>query len=216
MAQGPYCQASCCGCASTCLSRFESYLSLRRQRTRVAGAVSAPESLLAGVPQGAILSSLLFIVYVNHITSSTSASINLFADDTSFPIDSDSARLCARLQETVDSLSVWFDKWLLSVNIEKSAVLSLRQPRSKPVDMPIFLNGSRIRQVSFHCHLGITITDSLSWSDHAQSINSKAARCIGLLCRYRKRLPSLFIRHTYCMSIPPALEYAGVVSSGLF
>ena len=39
------------GVRGPALSWFESYLSDRRQRTRVAGAVSAPESLLAGVPQ---------------------------------------------------------------------------------------------------------------------------------------------------------------------
>ena len=195
---------------------FESYLSGRRQRTRVAEAVSDPESLFAGVPQGAILSPLLFIIYVNDITNATSASVNLFADDTSsFLTDSDPARLCVRLQAAVDSLAAWFDQWLLSVNVEKSAVLALRQPRSQQVDLPILLNGSCIPQVSSHRHLGVTINDTLTWSDHVQAVISKAARRIGLLRRYRKRLPPLSIRHVYCSSIRPVLEYASIVWSGL-
>ena len=125
------------------LSWFQSYLSDRQQRTRVARAVSDSRSLLAGVPQGAILSPLLFILYVNDIVDATPASVNLFADETSsFVVASNPSDLRAKLQAVVDSLSTWFDKWLLSVNIEKSAVLALRQPRSKSPDVPIFLHGS--------------------------------------------------------------------------
>ena len=198
------------------LSWFQSYLSDRQQRTRVAGAVSDSRSLLAGVPQGAILSPLLFILYVNDIVHATPASVNLFADDTSsFVVASNPSDLRAKLQAVVDSLSTWFDKWLLSVNIEKSAVLALRQPRSKSPDVPIFLHGCRIPQVCSHRHLGVTVTDSLTWADHVNTIVSKAAKRIGLLQRYRKRLPSLAIRHMYCVSIRPGLEYASAVWSGL-
>ena len=46
-------------------------------------------------------------------------------------------------------------------------------------------------------------------------ITSAAAWRIGLLHRFRKRLPSLSIRHIYCRSVRPALEYASVVWYGL-
>ena len=46
-------------------------------------------------------------------------------------------------------------------------------------------------------------------------ITSAAARRIGLLHRFQKRLPSLSIRHIYCRSVRPALEYASVVWCGL-
>ena len=198
------------------LEWFKSYLCGRQQRTRVAHAVSAVSPLGAGVPQGAILSPLLFIVYVNDIFESTSASVNLFADDTSsFVSDSSRSRLCVRLQEVVDQLSNWFDKWLLSVNVEKSAILVLRSPRSDPVDLHIELHGSRIPQVSTHRHLGVTLNNSLTWCDHTQAVIKKTAQRIGLLRRYRKRLPPLAIRQVYCSSIRPVLEYASVVWSGI-
>ena len=60
------------------------------------------------------------------------------------------------------SCSVCFDKWLLSVNVEKSAILVLRSPCSDPVDLHIELHGSRVPQVSTHRHLGVTLNSSLT------------------------------------------------------
>ena len=65
------------------LNWFRNFLLDRRQRTIIGQSVSALEYLHAGVPQGAILSPLLFSLYMNDITASTCGDVNLFADDTS-------------------------------------------------------------------------------------------------------------------------------------
>ena len=63
---------------------FEDFLSQRFQRTVVGTCVSTELSPSAGVPQGAILSPLLFLVYVNNLPDAVSADeANLFAGDTS-------------------------------------------------------------------------------------------------------------------------------------
>ena len=59
------------------------FLTGRYQRVRVGNALSPPEPLRAGVPQGAILSPLLFSLYVNDIVSCVDSEVNLFAHDTS-------------------------------------------------------------------------------------------------------------------------------------
>ena len=204
------------GVQGSALSWFSSYLSNRRQRTRVADGVSSPSTLMAGVPQGAILSPLLFIIYVNDITQAKSASVNLFADDTSScVVDSCPNRLSTRLQTSIDSLASWFDKWLLSVNIQKSAVLVFRSVRQRPVSLTVSIHGQPIPQVSIHKHLGVTFNDTLSWEDHIHAVCSKASQRIGLLRRYSKRLPSLSIRHFYCSAIRPSMEYAAIAWCGL-
>ena len=40
------------------------------------------EDIISGVPQGSILGPILFLVYVNDISNSTSLNILSFADDT--------------------------------------------------------------------------------------------------------------------------------------
>ena len=99
---------------------FSSYLSHRRQQTKVDGAVLGFTSLHAGVPQGAILSPLLFLIYLNDIPESPDFSVNLFADDTSAFVTGPPSTLNSRLQSVVIRLSAWFQKWLLCVNPVRS------------------------------------------------------------------------------------------------
>ena len=204
------------GVKGPALSWFSSYLSRRCQRTRVDNAISTPSTLSAGVPQGAILSPLLFIIYINDITQATPASINLFADDTSsFVVDACPSRLATRLQATIDSLSLWFDKWLLSVNIQKSAIIAFHTKGKKPAQLSATLHGQPIPQVTVHKHLGVTFNETLTWGDHVGAVCSKASQRIGLLRRYSKRLPLLSTRHFYITAIRPSLEYASLVWCGL-
>ena len=62
---------------------FKSYLSNRKQMVSYNSILSSSESVECGVPQGSILGTLLFIIYMNDICH-TSKLLNfiLFADDT--------------------------------------------------------------------------------------------------------------------------------------
>ena len=203
------------GVSGPALAWLTNYLSNRTQRTKVEGAMSSKVTLDAGVPQGAILSPLLFNLYVNDLVSCSTADVNLFADDTSFFIEDRSpTSLAVRLQDAVDSLSTWFDKWHLSVNVEKTALLVIRG-RLQPLEISIKLNGEAIPQVRSHKHLGVTFSESLTWSNHVNDISEKAARRIGLLRRFKSRLPKLPILCAYTTFIRPPLEYASVAWSGL-
>ena len=59
------------------------FLTNRRQRVLVEGSGSSCRSVTSGVPQGAVLGPLLFLVYINDITDrlSTGTTARLFADD---------------------------------------------------------------------------------------------------------------------------------------
>ena len=59
-----------------------SFLSDRSIAIRVNGFLSEPHSISCGVPQGSVISPVLFILFINDLLSSTSSSIYSFADDT--------------------------------------------------------------------------------------------------------------------------------------
>ena len=62
---------------------FKNCLADRKQRVVLPGAVSEWEYIQAGVPQGSILGSLLFLLYINDIVNDIGSNIRLFVDDTS-------------------------------------------------------------------------------------------------------------------------------------
>ena len=60
---------------------FRSYLSDRRQLVDGSGTLSSSAAIACGVPQGSILGPLLFLIYVNDISSDVNHKLLLYADD---------------------------------------------------------------------------------------------------------------------------------------
>ena len=71
------------GISGNLLSLLKSFLNNRFQRVVLNGQCSNWSSVLAGVPQGSILGSLLFLIYINDLPDSLEYSVKFFADDTS-------------------------------------------------------------------------------------------------------------------------------------
>ena len=203
------------GVRGKALAWFQSYLVGRCQRTTVGRHLSSTTALHAGVPQGAVLSPLLFSLYMNDVVHCTDADVNLFADDTSvYVTDKSPSGLQARLQAVVHQLASWFDSWALTVNHRKSAMMVLTTRRSVP-SLHISLSGESVNQVVSHKHLGLTLDCHLKWSQHVSSIITKASRKLGLLRRLRQRLPSIVLQSIYTTCIRPSLEYASVAWCGV-
>jgi hypothetical protein len=70
------------GIRGSLLSWVKKYLSERKQRVVINNSTSSWRDIHAGVPQGSIVVSLLFIVFINDILTDINSTIKLFADDT--------------------------------------------------------------------------------------------------------------------------------------
>ena len=153
----------------------------RCQRVRVGSEIFSTEHLHAGVPHGAILSPLVFILYINDIVESADAQFNLFADDTSVYVTAKSpTALQQKLQGVIDRMACWFQQWAISINPTKSAVMVLTPEHHMPL-LDIQLNGQALPQVSTHKYLGIVINRKLTWSDPVNFIRCKVPKKLGLL-----------------------------------
>ena len=70
------------GLHHTLIKWISSFLSDRSIAIRIDGYLSNPHSINSGVPQGSVISPVLFILFRDDLLSSTSSSIFSFADDT--------------------------------------------------------------------------------------------------------------------------------------
>ena len=175
------------------------FLRHRSQCTLVGRAVSEELYLSAGVPKGAILSPLLFFLYVNDLPAVvTSGEANLFADDTSlFAANKDPVILEHRLQQAINQASIWFNTLLVSVNALKSAVVLFCTRKMVYHTLSVHVDGKPIPQTPIHRHLGLHLDEYLSGSAHMTSIVNKVLSNLGLLFRLRKQLSRPVVRNIY-------------------
>ncbi|KAI8518911.1 hypothetical protein Bbelb_021680 [Branchiostoma belcheri] len=192
---------------------FSSYLSDRQQRVVIQGATSAWKSPLAGVPQGSVLGPTLFILYINDLaTSSTQCLANLFADDTSLSFSHHSVhRVVATLNRELSTVSTWLSTWKLEANIDKCKVMFITTRTLRQPIPPVTLGGTVLQVVTSHKHLGVTLTNTLSWSQHIEVISTKARRSSGLLCALIRKIPQNLLLRLYITITRPTLEYADIV-----
>ena len=116
------------------LQLIESYLTDRDQRVQVGDDLSDIEHIKHGVPQGSILGPLLFLLYINDIsTCSSILSFYLFADDTTtFFSHKDFQTLQQTINTELAHVSAWLIANKLSLNVGKSNALVFRRNGSQP------------------------------------------------------------------------------------
>ncbi|TLO84139.1 hypothetical protein FEG28_18965, partial [Acinetobacter baumannii] len=200
------------------------FLSNRSFRYRVEGTRSSPRPLTAGVPQGSVLSPLLFSLFVNDIPRSPPTHLALFADDTTVYYSSRNKSLIAKkLQSAALALGQWFRKWRIDINPAKStAVLFQRgsstrissRIRRRNLTPPITLFRQPIPWARKVKYLGVTLDASMTFRPHIKSVRDRAAFILGRLYPMICKRSKMSLRNKvtlYKTCIRPVMTYASVV-----
>jgi ribonuclease HI len=123
-----------------------------------------------GVPQGGVLSPLLFAVVLSRLAKLANIFINIsiFADDIAiwchYISRSKMTLHYDLLQRAVNSVVALINSWGMSVSPEKSAVLLFAGAHSPGFN--IFINGKLVSLAKTHKFLGVTIDKCLTWAPH--------------------------------------------------
>ena len=104
---------------------IQGFLSSRTHNVVVNGHSSDTHPVTSRVPQGTVLGSLLFLLYINDIESSLNSTIRLFADDSGIYREINSLNDAKVLQSDLFKLQEWSDKWLMNFNVKKCKTLRI-------------------------------------------------------------------------------------------
>jgi hypothetical protein len=115
------------------------------------------------------------------------------------------------VNKDLESLNQWSKKWLVKFSPPKTEELIISRKRKKPVHPRLMMNGTTIKRVLSHKHLGVTISCDLSWKAHIDDIADKATRRLGVLRKLKYKLDRLSLERMYMGFIRPLMEYADVV-----
>jgi hypothetical protein len=186
---------------------IKAFLSNRSQVVSINGSHSRPQPVISGVPQGTILAPVLFLLYINDISENIKSQIRLFADDGIIYREINNDQDHVTLQEDLDNLNNWANKWQLNFNFSKCYHLGITNKRD-PETYSYMINNQIINRVSSTKYLGITITHNLNWNKHCDIICGKANSTLGLLRRILGECNAAVKSKAYTSLVRPQLEYA--------
>ena len=130
-------------------SWFKNYLTNHYQRVSIKNCYSELLPVVSGVPQGSILGPLLFLVYINDMSSYIQHSqIFKFADDINYISSISDQNI---LQEDIDALFTWSKDSDLNFNLKKFVHLSFKPKFNTTYNM----SDTCIPRMVSHKNLGI-------------------------------------------------------------
>ena len=198
------------GIQNTLLDWFSSYLIGRTQVVTVKGCRSNSVSVSSGVPQGSQLGPLCFILYLNDIFKNFESKSLGFADDLKLYKVIRNHTDSLSLQDDIDLLSEWSEKWKMSLNYAKCVVLRLSLKRL-PIDTVYKIGSHELELVNSYSDLGVILDTKLTFTPHVTSIISDSRRLLGMLKRFGKGLSTAALIAVYTAFVRTKLEYASIV-----
>ena len=110
---------------------------------------------------------MLFLLYINDINNAIKSQIKLFADDSVLYRNIHNQNDQVILQNDLDTISSWAEKWLMELNINKCSVLSITLKRNS-IFHDYNILGATLKRVTNHDYLGVTISSDLNWLRHVK------------------------------------------------
>ena len=189
------------------LAWIKSWLADRKQRVVLNGKTSNWQNVDSGVPQGSVLGPLAFVIFINDLDDETDkvTVTNKFADDTKCGQIIKSASDTKNLQEALNNLVSWANKWGMAFNVKKCKVMHVgtENPQAKYT-----MEGSELSVTTSEKDIGVKVTNDLKPANQCREAAARANSVLGQITRafhYRDRKTFLSL---YIQYVRPHLEFA--------
>ncbi len=160
---------------------IENFLTGRKQQVVVNNSKSNWNDVTSGIPQGSVLGPLLFVIFINDLPESVVSDVFLFADDTKIFRVIKSEEDQETLQNDLDKLNEWSEKWLLKFHPAKCKHMHIgRQMTNQPV---YSLSSTNLESTKKEKDIGVFFDENLDFDSHIAEKSKKATQMFALLRR---------------------------------
>ena len=204
------------GIAGTPLAWIRDFLSHRSYQVAVGASLSTSHPICRGVPQGSILSPLLFNVLLSDLHIPLHSQLLIYADDITIVSRAPTLALAqTNMHEAAAALSDWVTTWGLTVSAPKSTLMcfTLKHLPSSPTTS---LCGQGVPYSRTHTFLGLRLDGPrLSWGRHIDYLRTACIKRLDILkkiagVRWGAKRDLL---HYYLATIRPKLMYGSSLYS---
>ena len=185
---------SCTNPSQATIKWFRSYMTARKQRTKMGNKWSEERILASGLPQGSILACLGFLFYTSDLPKSlkNSTMVNFADDSTSTTTSKDPIEVIAKLESDAERISDYMISNKLLLAPEKT-VLVLGASKQKPrcdetKNLKLKIGGLEIGLSRTAKLLGIIINQDLNSNDYLFGVPESKNKEKGLLHSLSQRL----------------------------
>lgn len=196
------------------------FLRTRTAEVMINGTLSKRVRMKQGLPQGSVLSPLLFLLYINDIGKDIPEDTdhNLFADDASLvAMDTKLNAANKKLQAAVSAVEQWSVENKLDLNISKSCTFFFttdkREAKWRP-DVKLFgkpMNFGEGKEEKCPKFLGVILDRELAFTDHVKDVTERVADRTKLLYCLASRSwgwSKINLRKIYITKMRTIMDYA--------
>ena len=163
---------------------ISNFLSNRHFKVKVNSTLSESFPQENGVPQGSILSPILFNIKINNIVKSVLGNVNasLFVDDFALYIEGKHLPYLERaMQLCIDKVQKWVTDNGFKFSTSKTVCIHFHRKRGLLAEPSLFLNKSPIKTKTEAKFLGIIFDQKLSFIPHIKDLKQKCLKAMNIL-----------------------------------
>ena len=185
---------------------LKDWLKGRKQRVRVEEEMSEWIEVISSVVQGSVLGGTLFDIFIDDIHKVViDALIRMFADDTKVALKIKNSEDGRKMQEIINNLVAWADKWAMKFNATKCKILHVGKNNPR---FEYFMGDTKIEEADEEKDLGVWIDTTMKPSRQCAAAAKAANFALGQMQRafhYRTKKTLVPIYKTF---IRPKLEFS--------
>lgn len=192
---------------------LQSYLKGRKQFISIHGEKSVCITPNSSVPQGSVLSPLLFALFINDLAPLIKSNILLFADDIKIFNKISSYEDAKILQKDIETIVNWCSENELQLNINKCNAMTFTRKHPNFIQTYNYnINNRPLNRVNSYKDLGIILDSKLNFHLHSNNITSRAYKMLGFISRSLNKFKQLRTYHTlYNTYVRSIIEYGSPI-----